>query len=479
MSYDDVLRLEVTMDYLLVMHIVEGIAKFSYDLVRQIIIYSSRLDQSLEAASVHPFHHNAAAYIRKREHIIVLAYSVMSHLEAYLKLFLQEFFVKKIARKLRLQSLEDKESSVSAATVQNIESIRGRMDQLKVTGGNSRFLRAVCQEKTGSIRHIISSYSYKDSHNLLYLHNMHICSRHIISLITALFLTFAALGQTVSERDEKLNRYELACRECLELKSKVNSGEKVPKDEAIRMINAFVAMNAEIKSDSTAMTTSQKARFEAVNRWFSTGQRPKMLDHGAIIKELQPAPRTAAVTASEYSRLSMKENMPAPQKTGNLNRPQFIILADISLPAMSYGLMAGAMSAYRPGRISWGGYAHFNSNFNSASAEYSCTSDGTMPGGGRFWPGEGSCNASLRATGGVLAGINRWFTLYGGIGYGYNRLMWEDVEGRWTEVSDFSYKGISAETGVTVSWNHLTAGLGVSTVSFRTVHLGVSVGIRF
>lgn len=308
---------------------------------------------------------------------------------------------------------------------------------------------------------------------------MHICSRHIIGLITALFLTLSAQGQTDSERNERLNRYELTCRECLEMKSKVNSGEKIPKGEAVRMINAFVAMNAEIKSDSTLMTTAQKARFEAVNRWFSTGQRPKMLDYGPLIKELHPSPETIAVSGLESRCPSIGTAIPIPRKNKDLFRPQFMILAGISAPVMTGGLMAGIMSPYRSGRISWGGYAHFKSNFNFATTEYTCTSDGTMPNGGRFWPGEGSGNACLGATGGILAGINRWLGIYAGAGYGYSRLMWEDIEGKWAEVSDHSYKGISAEAGVTVTWNHLTAGLGASTVAFRTAYMDISVGIRF
>ena len=295
----------------------------------------------------------------------------------------------------------------------------------------------------------------------------------------AIFLTFAAQGQTGSDRDEKLNRYELACRECLEMRSRVSAGEKVPKAEAVNLINAFVAMNAEIKSDSTLMTAAQKARFEAVNRWFSTGQRPKMLDYGVVIKELHPSPRAEAVTALAPQWPSVSEEAQKFPKKEYPDHPQFIILAGISVPAMSYGIMAGAMSPYRAGRTSWGGYLHLNSNFSFSASEYSCTSDGAMANGGRFWPAGGSSTSVLRATGGVLAGINERFTAYGGLGYGYSRLMWEDIEGKWAEVSDHSYKGISAEAGVTVTWNHLTAGLGVSTVAFRTAYMDISVGIRF
>lgn len=295
----------------------------------------------------------------------------------------------------------------------------------------------------------------------------------------AIFLTFAAQGQTGSDRDEKLNRYELACRECLEMRSRVSAGEKVPKAEAVNLINAFVAMNAEIKSDSTIMTAAQKARFEAVNRWFSTGQRPKMLDYGVVIKELHPSPRTEAVTALAPQWPSASEEAQKFPKKEYPDHPQFIILAGISAPAMSYGIMAGVMSPFRAGRTSWGGYVHFNSNFIFSASEYTCTSDGAIENGGRFWPAGGSRTSVLRATGGVLAGINERFTAYGGLGYGYSRLMWEDVDGKWAVVNDHSYKGITAEGGIMASWNHLTVGLGVSSVAFRTAYLDLSVGIRF
>lgn len=308
---------------------------------------------------------------------------------------------------------------------------------------------------------------------------MHICSRHIICLMTALFLALAAQGQTDSDRNEKLNRYELACRQCLEMRSRVSSGEKVPKDEAVNMINAFVTMNAEIKSDSTLMTASQKARFEAVNRWFSTGLRPKMLDHGVLIETLDPAPRSEALTRMVPHWPPASGKTAEIRDTDALFRPQFIIMAGISAPQISYGLIAGAMTAYHPGHISWGGYAHFNSDFRFSAADYSCNSDGTMADGGRFWPSGKSRTSVMRATGGVLAGINGWLTVYGGAGYGYSRLMWEDVEGKWAEVGGHSYKGMTAEAGIMASWNHLTFGLGVSTISFRTASVDVSVGIKF
>ena len=66
-----------------------------------------------------------------------------------------------------------------------------------------------------------------------------------------------------------------------------------------------------------------------------------------------------------------------------------------------------------------------------------------------------------------------------GAGYGFRKLAWEDVDGGWALVSDWSCSGFAAECGVIASWRRLAVSAGVSTISFRTASFTCGVGLRF
>ena len=81
-------------------------------------------------------------------------------------------------------------------------------------------------------------------------------------------------------------------------------------------------------------------------------------------------------------------------------------------------------------------------------------------------------------SGGVLAGATKWLTVYAGAGYGYRKLAWEDVDGGWALVSDWSRSGFAAECGVIASWRLIAVSAGISTISFRTASFTCGVGLR-
>lgn len=88
-------------------------------------------------------------------------------------------------------------------------------------------------------------------------------------------------------------------------------------------------------------------------------------------------------------------------------------------------------------------------------------------------------NTNIMATAGVLAGPAAWLDLYAGAGYGQKTLLWQDIDGSWAAVSDFTHKGMALEIGLITSWRPLSLGLGISTINFRTASLDLSVGVRF
>lgn len=303
-------------------------------------------------------------------------------------------------------------------------------------------------------------------------------SRHIICLIHALLSAFCLNGQTtdaaVSESDELLNRYELACGQCLDLKNQVNEGVHVSRKDASDVIDRFVSLNTLIKSSSEDLNPVQRTRFEAISRWFSTGERPLVLDHESLVRIIE---ETTLAASRNSIRIKVIPYNPAPiqeARTDERNTGlKTYILASVSLPLPSYGAMVGI----RYGR--WGGYARFSSNFRSQDHAYTCLGNGTIEGGGSIWSGGSETRSEFKTGAGVLYGPADWFSIYAGMGYGRSELYWDDIDGNWVKVSDLSFKGPSLEAGVLASWKFLTLGAGVSTISFRRVSLDLCLGVSF
>ena len=71
--------------------------------------------------------------------------------------------------------------------------------------------------------------------------------RHILCMFFLFSLTFSLYGRQETEpkpdNDGRLTRYELLCKECLELKDLVAEGKQISRAYASDMIAGFVAMN--------------------------------------------------------------------------------------------------------------------------------------------------------------------------------------------------------------------------------------------
>ena len=80
---------------------------------------------------------------------------------------------------------------------------------------------------------------------------------------------------------------------------------------------------------------------------------------------------------------------------------------------------------------------------------------------------------------GVLAQTVPWLILYVGGGYGKQQLLWQDIDGGWAEVSDWSAKGLEVEAGAIFRWNRLAFSAGVSAVRFHTFNATFGVGFVF
>ena len=295
--------------------------------------------------------------------------------------------------------------------------------------------------------------------------------RHIFCVAILLLVTFFAAGQERSI-DERLDMYEDLCGQCMELKSKVAAGEQVSREEAQSLIDSFLNMNKALKSHESEMSAAQQRRFASIGEWFTTGVRPEAVAGTVEGSEAVADSDSLAVTDSSRSIISTDADI-RPDVTGASKRGDVFLLASLSAPDMAYGLMAG----YQHKR--WGGYLAFRSSFTSCKTSYSCASDGSLGNGSQMWPSGNEKRSNLMVSGGVLAGATKWLTVYAGAGYGFRKLAWEDVDGNWASVSDWSRSGFAAECGLIVSWRRLAVSAGVSSISFRTASFTCGLGLRF
>ena len=294
--------------------------------------------------------------------------------------------------------------------------------------------------------------------------------RYLLTVISWMMLTCALNAQETSSMDAELSRYETLCQQCLELKSRIAAGEIVPRRQAESLIEDFVSMNARLKDIKHEMTVAQRIRFDAVGVWFATGEKPQV-QSAPSLKALPRPPHPLIMSSNpkieELCRIDYSHEIP-----GRQDYLKKFILADISFPDMSYGVMAGLQ-----GRR-WGGYLRFRSDFVKAPAtSYECHSDGSLPNGGRMWTSGDTRTSNIYITGGALVQIVDWLSVYAGAGYGHRTLAWQDIDGNWARVSDWSHKGLTIDAGLLLSWRNLAFSAGLSTLSFKTCTFSLGIGL--
>lgn len=302
--------------------------------------------------------------------------------------------------------------------------------------------------------------------------------RHITCTIFAFISALCAFGQTtetmLSETDSLLNRYELICKDCIDMKTMVSSGKKVSKKDAVKKIDIFLEFNSLIRSRYNSLSSAQHLRFDAINKWFSTGTKPMVLDHEQL---------EAVETLDLYEpKLQAFENFnPASRSRKNFSNEvvssakkiKTIIMTCISLPEVSYGAMLGLQWG------KWGGYMKLRSNFISQAHSYSCLSNGTIDSASPFWSNGVSSKNILSISGGFYYGITEWLNLYVGSGYGQSILCWQDIDNNWALVQDYSHKGALLDFGLTAEWKILTVGAGISSINLRTTSCDLMLGVCF
>ena len=170
-------------------------------------------------------------------------------------------------------------------------------------------------------------------------------------------------------------------------------------------------------------------------------------------------------------KLELKLVLPEDQK-----RKTLVMLEGGFHPSQtSFGVMAGIVAKH-------GAYVRFRSDFGSASADLECDDTGALTSGGTGTPYyiEGSsAKSKLSITGGYLYRFMKPLYGYAGAGYGQRTLAWETVEGEWVKNTDHSASGLAFEVGAIGQYKNFALSLGLQTINFKYMELGVGIGYFF
>ena len=148
---------------------------------------------------------------------------------------------------------------------------------------------------------------------------------------------FAALQVRAQDSlDIELERYERMCAMCLELRTRMDRGEQLSREEAKATLDIFVASNKRLKTRESGMTALQRQRFKDIGEWFTAGVKPQRPVQLPYLTCSLPSVRLA-----EEERTIILPSSVSYEPYAKPLRVEFIALAEVSAPDLSYGLRAG------------------------------------------------------------------------------------------------------------------------------------------
>ena len=333
-------------------------------------------------------------------------------------------------------------------------------------------------------------------------------------LILVSCLTFAS--PKARNWDKVLDRYEILCRQCLELKQQADSGKEIPKHKFSKLVRELNILKIELKEASGQMSEEQSKRFASIRDSFLEARdSPKSETKPVPQAPVLVAPAIAPPQIIVLQRPISRQQPPPPIKAEDyvVERPQrqipcpellewahrdslevcrqekkpasrsallgrkfyFSGLACISVfPKPSYGLLL----ALDPIDSRIGVYARASSNFAFRDFDYDCLSDGTTSYGTIWTSGESSyfiAQASL----GPCYRINEWLRVFGGLGYGSALTLWEDSSNHWARVADCSPRGVLFELGTIINLGRVNFSCSYSCTALQLSELQLGLGYNF
>lgn len=277
-------------------------------------------------------------------------------------------------------------------------------------------------------------------------------NRPLKCVITAFLLLFAQgapLFCQVSETNwkELLDKYELICLKCIDLKERKADGEEISSRQMLSLVDEIRRLRYQIRAVDDKMPAAARKRFYDIRKMYSTG-----IVTDTSIPQLEIV-STPIVPGFEFTKrpcpiASVKPLPTTPRRP----KPVWILSASVNLPQLAFGPTA----QYWGNRF--GAWAAFRSTFSFHRPAYSARSNGSS-GDNRIWTTGKAATDRLFATAGPLIRLKKNFAVFGGAGYGVKQLRWEDNNGDWIKIEDLSSTGICCEIGATARISSLAVSL--------------------
>ena len=176
------------------------------------------------------------------------------------------------------------------------------------------------------------------------------------------------------------------------------------------------------------------------------------------------------------------------KRLGGKTNMETFITADLALtfaPEFSYGLTIGQTYS----GAGWYVNAHTNLNFANATDGLVSGKGGAIDGVVPFYSGRKQTSVLAANAGLVLDFIdlgggspkNRFntFGVYVGAGYGWRRVLWETVDGKWIEYGPVSVSGVSVNGGLLFSVYGFTVKAGANVIGFKHLEIEAGIGWMF
>lgn len=311
--------------------------------------------------------------------------------------------------------------------------------------------------------------------------------------LLALVLLFSSLtvSAQVTGWDGALDHYERICEQCIDLRQRSIAGEAVSAASVTELLGQLASLRNTLQEAAGRMTASQRARFESIRlRYAEAFPGSAAPVSSAILPSLRPSlpspsdlPSFSLSLPAVYSR-ALPMTLTA-KTSGGVQPVSESFEKSRSVTSRFGAVLFASMPVLRPGviaRLDFGRTGVYLKGSWLPLSEYSyvCKSDGTTFSGFIWTSGNEHYDAySFSAGGSYALPISFPMRIYAGAGYGARSVLWEDASGRWAQVSDLSFSGLSADAGLLFDIGHLTLMSGVSSISFRTLCLEFGLGFLF
>ena len=292
--------------------------------------------------------------------------------------------------------------------------------------------------------------------------------KHFLAYFVAVLLCVSLHAQSW---DTALDQYEQISEECIRLRQKSLSGEKVSGNALVPLLNRLATLRKSLQTAGGNMSVEQKRRFESIRNRYDVAFGVRKPVEAVSSYEPDPILSLASLpSVPESDRPSPEPVRKAFEVPVSPVRVSVILFAGI--PDFNPGLMLSVSK----GR--WGGFLKGSSTVTAVRPSYFCYADGTTDTGYIWTSGKEAARRFSLTAGGIFSPLS-FLSVYMGAGYGTRQLLWEDAAGGWAAVKDRSASGITVDAGVLLSWRHLSVMAGASAVGLKAFSAELGIGYRF